>query len=154
MLDRVKDLLGIEGLRLGLVVHGAPRLADGILAGRLTLDSLRDLRVDCLTVALTERYTRGRGDGKLIDAYPLGELTHPTSLRIAAGEQVVVPFDLRFAPRPSPAERFLADRPFGRALTRLGRFTVAARSEFLLVARAEVRSGGLAPTCTLALELA
>ena len=151
VIERVKDFLGIEGLRLTLRVHGEPELVDGVLAGEIALDSLREQRVERLSLLLTERYSRGRGESRLIDTYELGGLVREVDIAVGAGEQVVVPFDLHFAPRPSPAERFLAAKPLAGALTRLARLTVGAASEYELRASAQVRGISLTPTASLPL---
>lgn len=153
MIDRVRDFFGIEGLRLGLAVDGQPRLSDERIAGELTLDCLREQAVTALTLVLTERYTRGRGAERLIDTYELGRLTQATSLTVAGGEQVVLPFDLRFSPRRTPLDEALAGRPLGTYAKRLAELTIAAGSAFELSATAEVAGAVVPATTRLPLDL-
>lgn len=148
----MKDLFGIEGVRVALRVHGEPRLEDGILAGELLLDTLRDRSLEALTVTLSERYTRGRGEARLIDTYELGTLTHATDIVLRANEQIAVPFDLRFRPRLTPLERRLSGRPLGSLVGRLAKLSVGAASTYELHASAEVKGVTLAPSTTLKLD--
>lgn len=149
----MKDLFGIEGVRIALRIHGEPRLADGVIAGELLLDTLRERVVEELAVRLTERYTRGRGDRRLIDTYELGKLSHATDIVLRAGEQIAVPFDLHFRPRLSPLDRKLAGRPLGAAIGRLAKLSIGATSAYDVHASAQVRGVGLSPQTMVPLAL-
>ena len=150
----MKDLFGIEGVRIALRVHGEPRLADGIIAGELVLETLRDRSLEALAITLTERYARGRGQARLIDTYELGTLTQATDIALRANEQLAVPFELRFRPRLTPLERRLAGRPFGTAVGKLAKLTLAAASTYELHASAAVKGVKLSAQTTIPLSLA
>lgn len=153
MLDRLKTYLGVEGVRLEVKLADPVRRSDGIVSGVVTLSTLRSQCVDSLSLRLTERYARGRGDHKRIDEYLLGESEVDCSIPVAPGEFVDVPFSLSFAERRTPLERQV-DRlgPLASPVARLARLSYAATSTYELTAAASISGVALQPVCSVALE--
>ena len=139
MIDRVKDLLGIEGLRVRVQPEASPRLRDGLLHGTVTFTTLRPQRIRRVDVWLTERYERGWRGGKQAETLELGRLTQGgLSLVITPGEEHVVPFELRFAERLSPVETWGRSRLVLRPVASLLRAAAGVRSDFEVHAAAYV----------------
>ena len=96
MIGRVKKWLGIEGVKLEIVVTPEHRRRTGKIEGRLRFQSLNAQTVTSIRIALVEKYTRGRGKEKLIDEYELGEINLKQTIEVPAEEIVEVPFSLPF----------------------------------------------------------
>ncbi len=154
MLDRIKTYLGVEGVRLELEAPPAVSRREGVIAGRILLSTLRPQRVSSLALRLTERYSRGRGERKRIDEYVLGESEVPCGLDVVPGEEIVVPFVLRFAERRTAIERRL-DRfgPLGSPLTKVALLSYAAESRYELTVMGTVAGVALQPVCSVSVTL-
>ena len=153
MLSRVKDFLGIEGVQLALALTEPIDARAGRLVGAITFTSLRDQTVERVEVELRERYSRGRGDDVLIDEFVLGRLASACELRVAAGESVTLPFELRFAARPSRIEERLGGRRLLRPVVALAKRVAKAESRYRLWALADVRGVALRPETSLPVGL-
>ncbi len=155
MLDRLKTYLGVEGVRLELDVPVPPKRKLGIVAGTVSLSTLREQRVRTLSLRLTERYTRGRGERRRIDEYVLGQSEVTCDLAVVPGEAIDIPFTLHFAERRTPLEAQLQGLgPLATPLTKLAFLTHAAKSTYELSVTAAVSGVALEPACTIAITLA
>jgi len=152
MVGKVKDFFGIEGVRLELFVPEDFKLSTGKIKGTLKLSSLRSQTVTALSVELRERYTRGRGDNKLIDTYVLGYLRESRDLDVAANEEVFLPFELCFAERRTAIDDFSKRSPLLKPLGKLAKLTAAASSTYTLVGSALVKGVKLSPEVKLVLD--
>lgn len=152
MIGKVKDFFGIEGVRLELFVPDDFKLSSGKIKGTLKLSSLRSQKVKALSIELRERYTRGRGESKLIDTYVLGYLRESTDLKVAANEEVFLPFELCFAERHTAMDNFSSRSPLLKPLGKLARFSAGATSTYTLVGTALVKGVKLSPEVKLVLN--
>ena len=127
-------------------------LRSGRLPGRLTVATMRPQTVRALTLRLTERYTRGRGDHRRIDDYLLGELELDRAFSLAAREQVTIPFVLGFAERPNRLQEQLAPLPIlGGLVRRAAHLANGVESVYTLTALASVAGVALDPVCAVQL---
>ena len=150
MLTRLKNYLGVEGVSLALDVTAGLDFATGRLPGTLLVHTLRPQTVRHLTLQLTERYTRGRGEHKRIDDYTLGELELSRAIPVDAREEVAIPFVLRFAERPNRLQRSLPDVPLlRRALSSVAHRAAGVQSVYTLTALASVEGVALDPVCAI-----
>jgi len=152
MVGKVKDFFGIEGVRLELFVPEDLNMSSGMIKGTLKLSSLRDQTVTALSIELRERYTRGRGENKLIDTYVLGYLRESRELKVATNEEVFLPFELCFAERRTAIDNFSKRSPLFKPLGKLARLTNAASSSYTLIGSALVKGVKLSPEVKLALD--
>ena len=74
MLGKVKNWLGIEGVKMEIETPDRVKLRDGVLKGTILFQSMSDKKVSKVKFKLIEKYTRGRGKSKLINEYTLGEM--------------------------------------------------------------------------------
>ena len=150
MLSRLKNYLGVEGVSLSLDVDGELDFAAGALSGTLVVQTLRPQTVRQLTLRLTERYARGRGEHKRIDDYLLGQLELSRSILLDAREEVAIPFVLGFAGRPNRLQESLPDvRLLRRAIASVAHLTAGVRSVYTLTAMASVEGVALDPVCAV-----
>lgn len=148
MLDRLKNVLGVEGVSLGLDVPAEFASDGGRLAGALLISTIRPQTIRALTLRLTERYTRGRGEHRRIDDYLLGQLELERTIALVAGEQVRIPFVLPFAARPSLLEARAASVPvLGSIVRRAAHLANGVHSVYTVTALASVAGVALDPVC-------
>ena len=145
MFGKVKKWLGIEGVKLELVLpEGIYRYA-GVIPGKIRFQSLNPQTVTGIEVKLIERYTRGRGKEKLIDEYELGSLTIQKTLDIPANEPVEIDFQLPFEVVESDMDEFGNQNFVFGGVAKLARWVRGAHSEFRVEAEAKVKGVGLSP---------
>ncbi|MEM8909770.1 MAG: sporulation protein, partial [Bacteroidota bacterium] len=96
MFGKVKQWLGIEGVKLELVLPEKIVESDGEIQGKLRLYSMHRQTVKRIIVKLIERYTRGRRKDRLTDEYELGYLELDGLVEVPAEQMVEVDFTLPF----------------------------------------------------------
>jgi hypothetical protein len=115
MLKRIKDILGIEGVKIELLLDESYSLSDDSIQGAIRISSQNEKLVQSIHLRIIEKYRRGRGDAKLIDEYILGELDLVLDIMMQRDEERVIPFELPFEFIKSEmdmAERKLLARPW------------------------------------------
>ena len=154
MLNRVKDYLGIEGIRVELVLEDPVVRSSGKIRGRVKLSSHREQRINALYLTFTERYARGRGQEKLIDEYTLGRLRLKIDAVVPAKKPVQVPFLLEFVTANSPIESWAEKNPLARPLSFIAKKVRSVSSQYYLRCEADVPGTALNPFDQVDLEMA
>ena len=153
MLGKVKEWLGIEGVKLELVVDDGFSVTQGTLTGVVRLQSMRAQTVNFIRLDLVEKYSRGRDEAALVDEYNLGSLTITDTIEVPAeGEPIEVPFELAFEPYNSAVDEFGQRNVLFRGLAWVAKKTRNAVSEYRLEAKASVRGVALDPFDTKVLQ--
>ncbi len=145
MLGRVKKWLGIEGVKLELLIPETISSNSGQVDGKIHLFSMHAQTVTFIKVIMIERYTRGRGKEKLIDEYQLGELHIKQDIDIPENEIIEVDFSLSFTPLRSDIDDFGNRNLVFGSLARAAKMIRGAKSEFRIEAEARVRGTALNP---------
>ena len=146
MLGKVKQWLGIEGVKLEIVVPDDFNPRQGSLSGYVRLRSLSPQTVSAIKIVVIEKYSRGREEGQLVDEYELGRRVLEQTVEVPGeGDPVEIPFYLRFTPNPSPVDEFGDRNPLFGGLAWVARRLRNARSEFRVEAEAQVTGVGLNP---------
>lgn len=97
MFGKVKKVLGIETVKLELLLPEDVDTDAGIVSGILKLTSLSDKNViQSIHVEMTETYTRGRGDKKRTNDYTVGVLTKKEYIKMEKDDIIEIPFVLDF----------------------------------------------------------
>jgi hypothetical protein len=145
MIGRVKKWLGIEGVKLEIVVAPEQRQKLQMVEGRIRFQSLNEQTVTGIRIALVEKYTRGRGKDKLIDEYELGEISIDQIFQVPPEEVVEVPFSLPYKLVKSDVDQF-GDRNFlYNGLAKAAKAIQAVRSDYRIEAEAKVKGVALNP---------
>lgn len=146
MLGKVKEWLGIEGVKLELVVPEKFSVNQGTLTGTIRLRSMRAQTVTAIRLDLIEKYSRGRDENALVDEYNLGTLTIKERFEVPAeGEPIEVPFELEFTSINSPVDDFGQRNVLFQGLAWVARKTRNAVSEYRIEAEANVKGVALNP---------
>jgi hypothetical protein len=96
MFGKVKHWLGIEGVKLELLIPEEIDRNTSILNGKIRLASQNQQEVTQIKVVMIEKYTRGRGSEKRIDEYELGSITLRRNIEVPAEGAVEIDFSLPF----------------------------------------------------------
>jgi hypothetical protein len=146
MIGKVKQWLGIEGVKLELILPTGFKPTQGTLHGKVRLVSKSEQTVTAIKLVIVEKYSRGRDEEQLVDEYELGRQIITDTIAVPAeGVPVEVPFLIEFSPVQSPVDEF------GRKNFLFGGIAWAARklrnasSEYRVEAEAQVRGVGLNP---------
>lgn len=145
MIGKVKKWLGIEGVKLELVLPEEVNSKEGIIEGKLRFQSLNEQTVSSIKVALIERYTRGRGKEKLVDEYELGKREMEIEFNVPPEEILEVDFTLPFELVQSDVDEFGAKNFLFGGIARAARMMRGAKSEFRIEAEASVKGVALNP---------
>ncbi len=144
MLGKVKNWLGIEGVKMEIDTPDRIRLRDGVLKGAILFQSMNDKKVTRVRFKLVEKYTRGRGKNKLINEYVLGEMEVNKDLEIKASGQLRMDFKLLFTPKISEMDQ-LGQNILLKGPVALAKMIKGANSIYKLEVEAKVPGTALHP---------
>ena len=146
MIGKMKQWLGIEGVKLELLLPESFTPEQGTLSGTIRLTSKNAQTVSAIKVAVIEKYTRGREVETLVDEYELGTTVIRDKVDVPADMTPVdVPFSVTVRPVRSPVEDFGSKNIFFKGLAWVAKQTRNASSEYRVEAEAQVRGVGLNP---------
>jgi len=145
MFGKVKKWLGIEGVKLELLLPEEIFEKDGVIEGAISLQSMSMQTVTKVKIVLIERYSRGRGTEKLIDEYELGSIVLKQTIEVPAGETVEVDFTLPFNLVRSDIDQFGKRNFLFSGIAKVAKMTRAVKSEYRIEAEASVKGVALNP---------
>ncbi len=146
MFGTVKKILGIEGVKLELIIPAEILMTDKKIAGLVKLTSLSDKNIiENIHLTLVEKYHRGRGERKLINEYTLGDLTLKEPITISKNDIVEVPFELSFITGKSEMDKMGDNNFLVRGLVALAKKASNVSSTYSLTAEAKVMGTTLSP---------
>lgn len=141
----MKKWLGIEGVKLELLLPEEVEAAPGILQGRVRLESMNPHEVAAIRIVLIERYARGRKAERLIDEYELGRTELDQAFSILPGESRELPFTLEFAFIESNIDAFGKKNFLLKGLAKAAKAANQVSSDFRVEAEAQVKGVALNP---------
>ena len=142
MLHKIKNILGIEGAKVHLVID---KLSDHGIGGRCVLTSPQAQKLEGLKFVLKERYKRGRRKSKLVDTYLLLE----EHLDETADIQPNIPFEIDFyfnySKIHSPIDKFASRNVVAKALGDVAKWVKSAESTYVFTVEASIKGTRLNP---------
>jgi len=146
MLGRVKQYLGIEGIKLNLEIPEVIDKKESTLNGNIILTTKNRQTAKSFKIRLIERYTRGRRSSKLINEYTAGEIQFSQLVIVEENEVVKVPFSLPYHIGQSRID-LVEDQNFVfRGAIRLLKLANGVKSEFRVEVEAKVSGTALDPS--------
>ena len=145
MFGKIKDWLGIEGLKLQLDIPNEISSDAEKIDGSLILYTKRPQVVTGMKISFKERYSRGRKSSKLIDVYELGTVDHIDRIEIQPDQIYEMPFSLPFDLLKSDVDKIGEWNFVTRNLVSLAKKIKSAKSEYWIEASAEVEDTALDP---------
>ncbi|MDF1696479.1 MAG: sporulation protein [Saprospiraceae bacterium] len=145
MLGKIKKVLGIEGVKVELIVNTPIDKKNQKISGELKFTTKTTGKVQKIYVKLIEKYSRGRGKSKLIDEYTVAILEMNDSFEIKPEEIIEIPFSLNYEIALSEMDKMQKEGLFSKPIISLAKFIKQVKSEFTLVVEADVQGTTLNP---------
>lgn len=145
MLGRVKKWLGIEGVKLEIVIPEEIDKREGKVEGKLKFQSMNAQTVTQVKVVMIEKYMRGKGKEKLVDEYELGTVEKKDTFEVPANEAIEMSFSLPFKLFMSDVDKLEASNILGKGVASVAKFFRGVKSEYRLEAEARVKGVALNP---------
>lgn len=153
MFKRVKNWLGIEGVKLELVTPEKIREEEKKVSGKLRFKSLNDQFVREVKIRLIETYSRGRKKKKLVDEYTLGEILLNEEWEVKKNQIIEIDFELPFVHAKSEMDLLEAKNFITGGIVKLAKKLRAVKSTFRIVAEAKVKGTKFHPFDTKPVKL-
>lgn len=154
MFGSVKKILGIEGVKLELIVADEVKKEAGIVSGIIKLTSLSDNNLlESISIQMIEKYSRGRGDSRLINEYPMGSLIKKDRINIAKNDIIEIPFEMEFVYVQSEMDKMEDANFMAKGLVKLAKKLRNVSSEYTLRAEAKIKGTTLNPFDTKMVKL-
>ncbi len=145
MFGKVKKWLGIEGVKVELLLPEEVRTADGVVNGKLRFFSMNPQTVNSIHIKMIERYARGRNDDRLVDEYQLGAISLKRTIDIPANQPVELSFSLPFNIQTSRMDDLASDNLLLNPLVKLSKWWSKVSSEYRLEVEANAVGVALNP---------
>lgn len=146
MFGKVKKILGIEGVKLELIVPDKVSREAGIVTGVVKLTSLSDNNlIESIQLKLVEKYSRGRGESKLINEYIMGTLLKKENITISKNDILEIPFELEFVYIKSEMDKMGESNFIALGLVGLAKKARGVHSDYKLIAEANIKGTTLHP---------
>jgi len=153
MFKKIKDILGIEGVKIDIFIPEEVKADHGSVSGQIVFSSQTAQQIEKLVVKLVEKYRRGRNDAKLINEYLLGSIEIELELSIEANEEKKVDFELPFNMMLSEMDQLAHKNIFLRSIVKLAKSLKNVKSEFKIEAMAYIKGTKLHPSVSKPIEL-
>lgn len=145
MFGKVKRWLGIEGVKIEMLLPDEVSADSGVIEGKIKFESMNTQTVTHIRLTLTEKYIRGRFKNKLADLYKIGEIELHDAVEVPAHEVLIVDFELPFSLIKSDMDE-LGDKNFVfKKIVGAAKALKNVRSEFFIEAEATVTGTALNP---------
>ena len=145
MFGKVKRWLGIEGVKIELLLPEQVSGKGGVVEGKIRFHTMNTQTVKKIRVVLTEKYTRGRWKNKLADLYKIAEIELVEDIEVPADEPIEVDFELPFTLVKSDIDEF-GDKNFVfQNVVNAAKFLKNVKSEYTIEAEAEIEGTALNP---------
>ncbi len=145
MFGKVKKWLGIEGVKLELILPEEIPSKGGMLGGSIKFTSMNDQTVTYIKVIMIEKFIRGRGEDKLIDEYELGSIELNRDIEVPANEAIEIDFQLPFELMKSRMDEIGDKNILFGGIVKTAKWMRGVKSEYSIIAEAKVRGVALDP---------
>ncbi|MCR9287917.1 MAG: sporulation protein [Bacteroidetes bacterium] len=145
MFGKVKKWLGIEGVKLELILPDFAFKEVGALSGKILFYSKNAQTVKSIRIVMIEKYKRGRGKEKLIDEYELGEITLSDVFEVPENEPLQIEFTLPFSLLNSEMDELGSKNILTGGLVKVAKMIQNVNSQFYVLAEAKVEGTALDP---------
>ena len=145
MFGKVKKWLGIEGVKVELVLPEMAFEEVGAVSGQLVFHSKNPQVVRSVKLKMVEKYSRGRGQEKLVDEYLLGEITLQQRIEVPEEVPIGIEFTLPFQLQKSNIDEFGDKNILTGGLVSLAKKLQSVSSEYRIEAEADVEGTALNP---------
>ena len=145
MLGRVKKWLGIEGVKVEIILPDSIKKSEGKISGTVKFSSMHAQTVTSLHFKIIEKYRRGRRKNKRTDEYVLAEEQTHELIEVPAEGSVERPFTLSYDLLKSPMDEVAAKNFIFRGVVNAAKALKSVKSEFRVEVVADVVGTALNP---------
>lgn len=152
MLKKVKNWLGIEGVKLSISSIEVDQENRSVL-GQIILTSGSEQEIEAIKVIIQEKYTRGRRKSKLSDIYTLASTIIEVDKSINPNESIPLDFSIGYDLKESSIDRFGNKNIFNKGLSGIAKLVKGVKSEYSCTVEAYVSGNRLKPFDKVLVEL-
>jgi hypothetical protein len=145
MIDSIKKVLGIEGLKMDVSIEGKIDKNAGKVVGVIKLTTLRDTQVSGITIKVMEKYKRGRGKNQLVNEYVMGIKQLKQHISVKKNEEKFVDFEVPFQYVKSEMDQWQDQNFIMKGLISVAKKVKGVSSEFYVLAEAQEVGTKLSP---------
>jgi len=145
MFGKIKQFLGIEGVKMEVIVPDEVNKRAGTVEGEIKFSTMNTQRISYITVKLIESYTQGRRKEKRTQEFVLGEHIIDDAFMIYPEEDVIVEFQLPYQKVQSNMDAAAERGGITGGLAKLAKAAHGAKSEYRIEAEAKVAGTALSP---------
>lgn len=145
MLNKFKNWLGIEGLKVELLIPEEVSASGGFIDGRIIFNTKQMQTIDHITVQVFEKYTRGRGEDQKVDEFEIGTISFDQSLEIKAFQETHIDFALPFSIQNSNMDTFESKNIISKGIAKVAKSIHQVKSEYKVLATVHVKGTALNP---------
>lgn len=145
MLNKFKNWLGIEGIKLELLIPEKVDKELGFIDGRILLNSKQMQTVHSIQIIIIEKYTRGRGKETKVDEYEIGSINLDKEIHIKAYQETHLDFALPFQLENSSIDDLESKNILTKGIAKAAKAIHQVKSEYKVIATAKVKGTALDP---------
>ena len=145
MLKRLKNILGIEGVKIDIVLPDDFDIESNHIVGEVLLTSQNDKIVEGLEIKIIEKYRRGKKESLLVDQYILGHLKLDLMIPILANHEERLEFSLPFNRILSDMDKYQESSFLGELIVPFAKKIKGVKSEYKVEATAYIKGTKLNP---------
>jgi hypothetical protein len=145
MIDSLKKVLGIEGLKMDVSIEGKIDKNAGKVVGVIKLTTLRDTQVSGITIKVMEKYKRGRGKNQLVNEYVMGIKQLKQHISVKKNEEKFLDFEVPFQYVKSEMDQWQDQNFIMKGLISVAKKVKGVSSEFYVLAEAQEVGTKLSP---------
>lgn len=145
MFGKMKRWLGIEGVKIELIVPETASKKSKKVDGIINLSTMHPQKIDKLHVKMIEIYKRGRKEEKRIDEYLIGEIFMNEEIEVLSDELIEIEFTLPFELIKSEIEAFGDKNFLAKGISNLAKRSNAVNSTYRIEAEVFIKGTRLNP---------
>ncbi|MFZ1704250.1 MAG: sporulation protein [Saprospiraceae bacterium] len=145
MIENLKKVLGIEGLKLEVVLPDNMSLLDGRVKGKIKLTTLRDTQLSSLRIKIIEKYRRGRKKNLKIDEYVMGQIDINKHVTVQKSEEKFIDFEVPFHFVQSEMDKWQEQNFIYKGLIGIAKKLKGVSSEYYILVEAKEVGTKLSP---------
>lgn len=145
MLNNLKKVLGIEGLKIELEIPAEVDKDAGKISGKISMTTKRDTQVSGFVIKVMEKYTRGRGKNVLVNEYVMGQQVIQKHITVKKDESKSLDFEVGFQWMQSEMDKWQEQNFLYKGLIGIAKKIKGVKSEFYVIAEAKETGTKLAP---------
>ena len=145
MFGKVKHWLGIEGVKLKLVIPEEIKAEDDALKGKIQFQSMNTQVITEISIYMIEKYSRGKKEEKLVDEYLLGEIHLTDEIEVPKDEIVEIDFTLPFTIEKSEMDELESSNVLMKRIVKTAKWLNNVESYYRIEAEAKVKGVALHP---------